>query len=337
MTIKQEIKKFDNAKMFCTPGYKGTLSKDDITEIEGEFPQDFITQAEQKTAEYFQTPHLRYLTNGSSIGVKAALFGAGDILANPGCHISVIHAAQLSGNKIYFIDGEIKDGLNMPPTKKQLDIALNRFPRVETVVLTAPDYYGLMPDVACARLAKKAGKRLHIDGAHSAHMFFRADLFNTNIFKFADTFNISAHKTLPAYTQTAYLAINNPEILSQIDQNLELLGTTSPFYPFLAQLEEAADRTYEQRAHYDTLSKAIKAFKKQIKTVRNQDFTRLVVDCNQFNQKPIQVYNKLKEKGIIAEKLDDRYLIFIVSVCDTPQNIELLTEELCQIKDCSSQ
>ncbi|MCL2676071.1 MAG: aminotransferase class I/II-fold pyridoxal phosphate-dependent enzyme [Firmicutes bacterium] len=325
-SLDGEIKKLVSLKMFCTPGHKGTLKKDDITEIDGVFPLDFVERAQRETAKYFKAEHLRYLTNGSSIGIKAALLGTGDILANAGCHPSIAQAAQLSGAKIYYIDADIRDGLTLPPTKKQVETALGRFPDTGVVVLTAPDYYGLMPDAGAAKAVKKAGLRLLIDGAHATHAFFRPDLFDTSIFKYADMFNLSAHKTLGAYTQTAYLCVSDAEI-KRVDRNLKLLGTTSPYYPFMARLQAAADEAYNNRAVYDDLYKAVKAFKKRINCLKNDDFTRIVVDCKDVGDTKA-IYRRLLQNGIAAEKYDERHIVFIVTLCDKAEDVDRLAEEL---------
>lgn len=335
MSISDEIKKFNNHKMFCTPGHKGTLMADDITEIDGAFPLNYISEAEKKTAKLFRALHLRFLTNGSSIGIKASLLNAGGILANAGCHKSILEAAELAKAKIYFIDAEVEGGITQPPGKRQIEASLKRFPDIQTVVLTAPNYYGLMPDTAVAKIVKKAGKRLHIDGAHAAHMFMRPDLFDISIFKYADTFNLSAHKTLNAYTQTAYLGINNEDLVKEVDHNLQLLGTTSPFYPFMAALENAAEYAAINKSLYSELEKAVRRLKKRIQTLKNDDFTRIAIDTDGYGQTTKEIFNKLLDRGIVAEKYDDRYIIFIVSICDQLQDIDRLTEELCKIRDYS--
>jgi len=314
---------------FCTPGHKGykNATDYDVTEIDGKFPLDAITQAEQKTAELLNVPHLRFLINGSSIGIKAALLSlgktSGDILTTKNAHPAIQHSAILLGIKIFYIENDY-------PNKTEILSALKKYPTVQTVVLTSPDYYGIVIKSEVGQAVVNSGKKLFVDAAHGAHFLFRPDLFDCGLFKHVFAFNLSAHKTLPSLTQTAYLIINDKKLLYNIDKSLEILGTTSPSYPFYISLAEAADYTYTHKNRYDELYQAIAAFKQKVPCIENNDFTRLVVDTKPLGTNGKSLFNKLLKKGVIPEKYDERFVIFIVSVMNTKEDLESLCQAILE-------
>ncbi len=331
--IDSKIKEYiGSARMrFHTPGHKGELDSRDITEIDDSFPYDAITKAESETAKLLGSKYCRFLTGGSSIGIKAAVLAAnGDILVAGNSHRALFEAARLSKVNVFTIENEMKNDLPMPLTPLQVEEGLKRHPSVKAVYVTSPDYYGQCAQAEIAEVTK--GKAfLFCDAAHGAHFPFRTDLFKRSFSTFADAANLSAHKTLPAYTQTAYLAVNNDELIGRIDHALALLGTTSPSYILLGGLEYAAQFTKENAFKYDELKKSVDKFKESVPTLDNDDFTRLVVDAKKLSLRGEELYFGLKKRGIVAEKYDDRYVIFIITICDSPQMIDKLKEEICAV------
>jgi hypothetical protein len=98
------------ADRWHTPGHKGLLWADDITEIDGDefFPADAVVSAQETAAQFYGSRYLRFLTGGSSMGVKAAVLAAGgDVLTATGCHRSVFEAAALAGVKVFTVDGTV--------------------------------------------------------------------------------------------------------------------------------------------------------------------------------------------------------------------------------------
>jgi len=312
-----------------TPGHKGTLLSTDITEIDDDFPGDAIIKAQERTAKILGAKHVRFLVGGSSMGIKASVIAAGgDIMVAKNSHRALFEAARLAKVNAFTVENEIRDDLPMPLSARQIESALKAYPSVKAVYITSPDYYGLSAKADIAEVTK--GRYLFCDGAHGAHFPFRTDLFPTSFSSFADATNLSAHKTLPAFTQSAFLAVNNDELIGKIDEALDLLGTTSPSYVLLGGLEYAACYTYQNASHYDRLVAAINDLKSKVPTLANDDITRVVVDAFRMGLSGEELYYRLKKRGIVAEKYDHRYVVFIVSICDTPQDINILKDELCE-------
>lgn len=322
-----------SADRFHTPGHKGGLDPLDITEIEGEFPGSIITDAEKETARLYGAENLRYLVGGSSAGMKAALLALrGNIVSESYRHRCVDEGAALAGVKVYTVKETAmtgEDGLNVLPDADSIARALTAS-GADAAVIQYPDYYGRCADLESiyARV-RGLGKSLIVDSAHGAHFAFRPDLFPKSASLLSDACNLSAHKTLPAYTQTAYLAFTDSMRDKGIDRALELLGTTSPNYVFMAQLEKAASGTAAASGEYDRLKREVDSIKSRIKTLANDDFTRLVADCGDDGE---LTYKKLRAMGITAEKYGGRYVIFIITPSDGSEKIARLKNALCGIQ-----
>lgn len=311
---------------FHTPGHKGTLSSFDVTELD-DFPGGLVAAAQNKTADRYHSRFCRYLTNGSSMGVKAAVMAAGgDIIAFSGFHPCVKEACRLAGVKLYVYEIPAEQELYRQPEPEDIEKALDAYPGAKAVLLTTPDYFGRTVSAAAVAAVKARNKLLIVDSAHGAHFCFRPDLFPPSLAAEADFCNLSAHKTLPAYTQSAYLCVNNENYIDAVDEALKLLGTTSPSYLFLSGLEYAAEYAAEFAPHYTTLKIAVDDLRSNIKTLWSDDFTRIAIDAGTGGGK--RLYYALREAGVFAELYTDRYVLFIVTIMDSVRTVDALKKAL---------
>lgn len=292
-----------------TPGHKGILWPDDLTEIdEGDFfPGTAIFEAEKVAAKAYGCKELRFLTGGSSMGVKAAILSCGgDILVGSCSHQSVFEGAKLANVKAHIIVNEIKDDLPQPLTVAQIKEGIKDNPNIKAVVIESPNYYGKVCSEEIVKAVKDSGKLLIADSAHGAHFVFNEELFPQSFSKTADFCNLSAHKTLSALTMGAYLCINNVSLIEKANESLKNLGTTSPLYPLLSSLEKAVEIGYLQKNVYNILKAQQTIFSEKVPCYQNDDFTRIVVDARALNLTGKNLYNSLLVKGIAAEKYSDR-------------------------------
>lgn len=317
---------------YHTPGHKGTLLKEDITEIDDAFPSDAIKRAQRETAALLKSRHCRFLVGGSSMGIKANVLACGgDILVAENSHRALFEAAKLAKVNAFTVKNEYRYGLPMSPDARAIEAGLNAHSSVKAVYITSPDYYGFTAKGEIAEVAKDKGVYLFCDAAHGAHFPFCEELFPRSFSTFAHSTNLSAHKTLAAYTQTAYLAVNDDELMQKIDDALDLLGTTSPSYVLLGGLEYAAKHAQANAKKYFELKLKVDELKKSVPTLSNDDFSRIVVDAAAMGLSGKELYFKLKGDGYVAEKYDENYVVFIVTLCDEPQAIEKLKDELCAV------
>jgi arginine/lysine/ornithine decarboxylase len=203
-------------------------------------------------------------------------------------------------------------------------------PSIKAVVVQSPDYYGQVANLPeIRRECDELGLYMLVDGAHGAHFATLTDgEFPLSPSFIADATNMSAHKTLRAYTQSAYLAINHLGLLPKIDQSLKLLGTTSPSYILMGQLEEAVKFERKHAYGYYALIKEINLIKANIPCLNNDDPMRLVVDAVATGRTGEELYELLAKRGVHAEKYDERYVVFIITLSHRVKDVRKLRKEL---------
>lgn len=330
MTITEYIQTYAPRFRGHTPGHKGSLDSRDITEIAGEFPEAQLAESQRMAAAIYGAKSLRFLTNGSSIGIKAAVLTLGEDFVTDGyCHRAVTEAAALAGVECYKLPLRVDPETSLPELPTAESVANEMRGRgVRNAVIQYPDYYGRTPDLARIYAAVRAeGGKLICDSAHGAHFVFRPDLFPTSAVKLSDVCNLSAHKTLCAMTQTAYLAVGGNFDAEGLDFNLKLLGTTSPNYLLLSSLETAIAKGLETAGEYDNIKAYSEAFAAEFPCLKNDDFTRLVIDFEGIGGE--RAAQALKKCGVFAEKYDDRYVIIILTPFDGDR--EILTESVRKV------
>ncbi len=251
------------ANIFHMPGHKLSkgipyeLTQDilklDITEIYGSdnlhCPEGIIRDAQQLAAQAFGAEHTFFLVNGSTCGVQAALLSVCQrddiVLVSRDAHKSFLAALILSGARPVFIQPRFDENFSISAEVSINDIksALDKYPEAKAVFLTRPNYYGICCDIQqISNLVHSKGKVLIVDEAHGAHLGFCEQLPQSSIRLGADICIQSAHKTLPALTQSAYLHVRGPRIdMEKLRFNLAMLQTSSPSYILMAFLDIARE------------------------------------------------------------------------------------------------
>lgn len=337
MSIKKALKNYsDTALMrWHTPGHKGSLDTLDITEIDdGDFfPSNLVIKAQSKTAEFYNAKQCRYLVNGSSAGIKAFLLALkGDVIVHSYCHRAVTQGVSLSGSKVFYIElSDDNDGLPQQVTLESVKKAIQENPTAKAVILESPDYYGRVISREIVDYIKSTGKLFYCDSAHGAHLNANTDIFPPSYSGVADACNLSAHKTLDSYTQTAYLCINNDSLIDNIDTALENLSTSSPSYIFLSSLEEATLNAIKSGDKYKKLYDNILEFKKKINCYSNDDFTRILVDATSYGLDSRELALKLQEQKIYVETTKGNYVIFIATPHETKKDFDKLANAILSV------
>ncbi|MCH5162799.1 MAG: hypothetical protein J1G38_04845 [Clostridiales bacterium] len=310
----------DNLRLH-TPGHKGKLCDIDITELDGVFPDAQIEAAERDIAAAYNAKHARLLACGSSQGVKAAVyFAAANGIADVNSHRSVFDGFKLSGKTVKTVGrrGDVR-----PITVKDIDGALT--PDIGCVVVTSPTYYGFVADVdGIADYCKRKGLLFIVDGAHGAHFGFSPLLPKAFADK-CDICNVSAHKTLKAFTQGAILLDNLSERKSdKLFEAVKIMGTTSPSYPLYASIEDAVIAARSDEKAYAALYGPIGELRGRFPFLKNDDFTRLVLDCERAGVSPKELNATLVGKGVYSELVTDKYIVFLFTAADSAENVQRL-------------
>ncbi|MBQ9075443.1 MAG: aminotransferase class I/II-fold pyridoxal phosphate-dependent enzyme [Mogibacterium sp.] len=247
----------------------------DITEIPGAdalfCPETTLRAVMDNYADLYGVKHSELLVNGSSAGVMAAIMGTvpvgGKLILGRNSHHSAFSALRLGGiNPVYVRPKmDLRSGLVGEILPADLEAACEADPDAQAVLVTSPNYYGMLSDIAAlAAVAHEHGMLLIVDQAHGAHLkFFDNDaeelLGEGAHVPFprhsaedlgADIVINSTHKTLLSFTGSGILNIcsNNVDI-GAVSDALKMVQTTSPSYILMASLDinERIMRKYGSR------------------------------------------------------------------------------------------
>ena len=263
---------------FHMPGHKrqpmGSWAPEeiDITEITGfdnlHHATGILREAQQRAAETFGADETFFLVNGSTAGLLAAVCGTvkkgGRLLMARNCHKAVYHAVYLMELKTTYLYPEQTDfGIQGSILPEQVRDMLEQYPDIEAVLLTSPTYDGVLSDIAAiAEIVHEKEIPLIVDEAHGAHFGFSKGFPQKALALGADLCIESAHKTLPAYTQSALLHYKkSPWVdLERVKRYLGIYQSSSPSYILMAGLDRCTRilreqgtelfAAYEERLHH---------------------------------------------------------------------------------------
>ena len=245
MNLISIIKKKTGKTFFTTPSHGGKFCilhkfyqwyKSDISEIDALDPQKALEDAEFLATKIYGTKFTKFLTNGSTSGVIAAILAsnAKKILIWDKAHPCHKNGAMLGGAKIieYSLPFDKDLGVYRPISLELAEKLINDY-TPEAIVITSPTYEGFVADiVGIKNLCQKNNVLLIVDEAHGALYPF-SDRLPQSAVKIADFTVQSLHKTAGGINPTALLHSNyiNPT------SALNMISTTSPSYPMLATIE----------------------------------------------------------------------------------------------------
>lgn len=353
--------KQNNAR-FHMPGHKGgkgfspeflkNLAGMDITEIPGSDnlhnPQGAIAKAQRLAAKAFGADYTYFLVNGSTCGIYAMVLAAcppgSKLLVPRNCHKSIWNALILGDiQPIYLQPGyDTSRQLITQISPEEVKKALIEHPDVEGMILVHPNYYGMCSNIEeIARILHSRGKVLLVDEAHGAHFPFHPSLPPSASKAGADLWVQSAHKTLPAFTQSAYLHGRRGRVdFSRVEEILRMVQSTSPSYILMASLDWARgvmashgeelltqlmDRLVETRASLRNLG--IQSFERTCwREVSALDPTRLVLDLRGLGITGYKGEELLRKQGIQVEMSDWFHVVLICTIADGHQEMDRLVQ-----------
>ena len=331
--------------------FKRDLFKIDLTELEGtdnlHVPEYAIKAAQEKAARAFNSKQAFFLVNGSTCGIQvmiASTCSPGDeIIVDRNCHSSLISAFILCGivpryvYSQYINDYGICGGIN----PRDIEKSLIDYPNAKAVFITYPNYYGICSDIkAISDIVNKHGKMLLVDEAHGAHFYFNDKLPTGALMAGADMCVQSAHKTLPALTQSSFLHINSDKIdIYRLKSCLRMFQTSSPSFILMAYLDIAREiAEKEGKCLLDELIKKTNKIKKHINLfssarcltddlignyeIKEMDTTRLTINFSHAGISGFEAARILNaEYGIQVEMADNKNIVCIISLGNTAKEI----------------
>ena len=351
---------------FAMPGHKGGhgfpapflehICAYDVTELAEtdslHAPREAIREAMRLAAAFYGAEETFFLVNGSTAGIHCMLAAAcrrgGKVLVNRGCHMSLIHACILFGLEPVYIPQGLLEGFGVPApvTPEQVKAALGQ-QRVQAVLLTSPNFYGLCADLEkIAAIAHAHKVPLLVDEAHGAH-FAAAEVFpQTAIRAGADMAVQSAHKTLNALNQSAFLHIKSDLVdKERLRAYTVMLQTSSPSYPMvaamdLARAELAGKNRWEETYHACVALKRRIARQSSIRPLTAEgaggyavDETRLVFNFSAYQTTGFEGLWQLAEREIDAEMADLDNVVCIATAANTAAELHILEKALLSIAE----
>ena len=305
---------------FHTPGHK--IGKWDITELSFSdnlsSPKGCIARAEKEIAEILGAARSYITTDGSTSGVLAMLhlcktLGVERILCLKNSHKSVFNGCALTGLEYETVGVKTRDGIPLPVSVDEIGKKLSG---ADALLLTSPDYYGNIPDLATiSALCKEQGKLFLIDGAHGGHLHFEKTLYAGT---YADVWIDGVHKSLPAYTQGAVVSAKTAELGEKLFDSLNVFRTTSPSYPIMASVEYAVRFPRNARLEREVM-RLIEKYPDSF--YFGGDWTKL---CFKVGARAFEVAKAFEKKGIFAEFCDGSVITFYLSPAVKTRNFRFL-------------
>ncbi|BDR68634.1 decarboxylase [Clostridium tetani] len=353
---------------FSMPGHKqgeGFLSTDigkeikeqilklDITEVDGvdnlHNPTGIIKESQIKLSELYGSKKSYFLVNGSSSGNMIMIFSSfeeGDkIIIDRNCHKSIFNTIIIRKLKAIYVKNKIHKGFNLPLSVDSSHIikTIKENKDAKGIIITYPNYYGICCDLEKIIIeAKKHNMKVLIDCAHGAHFVANEKLPKNPVKLGADMVVMSSHKTLPSLTQTAFLHVNNEELIDKVDFYFDTFISTSPSYLFLVSmdysryyLEEYGEETYEK------LIKLLKIYKQKINSLKHLHIIDQVDIMSEYTLDKSRYILHIEEgysanllmdyllKNNIQCEMNDTYnIVIIVSPFHVEKEIKYLYEVL---------
>jgi lysine decarboxylase len=205
------------------------------------------------------------------------------------------------------------------------------------VVLVEPSFVGVLSDVgAIAGLAHEAGVPLVLDQAWGAHLGFHPDLPPHGLSLGADAFVASAHKTLAAFTQGAYLLARGDRLdLARLEDAFELLHTTSPSAAILGSLDRArqllalrGEELLGEALRLAALARGRLAAADGLVLVASDDPTKLALALPGTGADGLEVEADLFAEGIRLELANRDLLVPLLTAGDTEESVTRLCDAL---------
>jgi len=200
---------------------------------------------------------------------------------------------------------------------------------VKVSLITSPNYFGMCENIEeILKIGRKYNQTMLLDEAHGVHFPFNSELPLTGIKIGYDMIVQSAHKTLPALTQTSFLHIKGNRVdMDKVFDALTYLESSSPSYLFMVsldvaryQMESEGEKIWNEiidLSNYlrDEVNKidGFYCFGKEILNdeVYDLDLTKITINTKKIGLTGFEVEEILNKNYNIEIELSDSYNILI--------------------------
>lgn len=302
-----------------------------------------LAEAEARAARLWGADVARFSTGGATHTNQAlALVVGGDggrVVVSRTLHRSLLSGLVLAGLEPVWVRPRIDPATGLPLGVAAEDVAsvLRENPDVRAVFVGDPSYVGTVGDIAAlAEVAHSRDLPLIVDAAWAAHFGFHPDLPQHALELGADAIVISAHKTLPAWSQGALILARTERIdPARLDAGVEASATTSPAGAILASID--ASRALLERDGAELLGPAIAATAAARSALAGVDGLVIVAGPGTDPLKltlvlpgtgadGIAVEADLLRAGIPVEAAERDLIVAVVTLADTEASLGALTK-----------
>ncbi len=318
-----------------------------------------LADAERRAARLWGADLCRFSVGGSTHGNQAlalAVARPGDrVIVGRTLHRSMLLGLVLAGLTPVWVRPRVDPAIGLPIGLAPADVAraLDRAPDAAAVLVGDPSYVGTVGDVAgLAEVAHhhrdpsrphngRHGIPLVVDAAWAAHFGFHPDLPPHAIAAGADAMVISAHKTLPAWSQGALVLARGPHIdRARLDAAVEATHTTSPSGAILASID--ASRALLARDGAELLHRTISA----VRLLRERladvpglavldgpgvDPVKVTLGLAGTGADGREVEAGLIERGMPVEMADRDTLVAMVTLADDAESVGALGDAVVHL------
>lgn len=334
---------------FTMPGHKGRLedlplNRLDVTET---YETDNLHQAEgiikdslAYASRVYGTRQTLYMVNGSTGALQVAILSSSqpgdEVLVQRNSHMAVYHSLILARLRPKYFYPEVKDGVTGQVSLEGFKQALEES-KAKLAIFTYPSYEGYGSDLkTMIDLAHKKGMLVIVDQAHGAHLNFTDRLIPSALKLGADLVIESAHKSLPALTQTSLLHINSPRVdLDRLKEFSKIFQTSSPSYVFMASLEgaiaymdsqegrEGLDRMVDYCMDFHDQARLIRGISLPPVSAYGKDISRFHLGLRGYRGEDLGLI-LYKNYGINIEYADYKYIVGIGSLMNEREDFQKL-------------
>lgn len=341
---------------FTIPGHKqrhdlvGDVVAGDVPLYAGldtmKLSRGVLIDAESRAARLWGADVCRFSVGGSTHANQALALAIADnenasVIVSRTLHRSMLLGLVLAGLTPLWVRPEVDAATGLPLGVAPATVAetMRSNPEAVAVILGDPSYVGTVGDVAAlAETAHSQGLPLIVDAAWSAHFGFHPDLPRHPMQLGADAMVVSAHKTLPAWSQAAMVFASGDRIdTARLDAGVEATHTTSQAGAILASIDAA--RALLERDGESLLGEALSAMRDARQRLSgidglvvldgpDVDPLKLTLVLPGTGADGIAVENDLLAAGLPVEAAERDTIVAQVSLADTSESLGRLVDAI---------
>ncbi len=368
MSIIKNLKEIAKKKInfFTTPShsqsipFKSALGKDyykyDLSEIDGldnlNSPEGCILDFHEKLKEIYSSGYSHILTNGSTQGMLALMLATlkkGDkALCAVNCHKCVHNGLILTGANPVWIYPHFNSefGVYTSISTTELEKIIEQNTDAKCLIITNPTYDGVISNIEkISEICRAHDITLIVDEAHGALWNFDKTIGSPAILSGADAAVQSLHKTCGAINPAAlvHLSYSSKITKNQLLDALNLISTTSPSFPIMANIEETVNFLSSKKGKKEVceLTQNVMNIISRIKDFEfikiyysNNDITKLLIHPTHISAQEVSdiLYKKFK---IECEVLHKTALTFVCGIGTSQKKFKKLLKALAYINKLS--